>query len=197
MSCECGSNQPIRSIGPNFLRCGSVIPEHRDELRLPLVRIAGDPQLPGSRLEIRHRPIVVIARLAAALADRLAAIASGGIRDPRGLLLRRSLIAELLVQLRVLEAVGPSRSSARPLPARFTTRCSRTNRLGYPGRNGAGRRRFRFQDLLSNPAFPCPNRQGLTLKHVAIFPIRVMCFSFLILRMSLSRNRCPLSGDTL
>jgi hypothetical protein len=35
------------------------------------------------------------------------------------------------------------------------------------------------------------------LKRVAIFQIRSPRFSFLILRMSLSRNRCPLSGDML
>jgi hypothetical protein len=37
----------------------------------------------------------------------------------------------------------------------------------------------------------------LPLKRVAIFQIRSSRFSFLILRMSLSRNRCPLSGDML
>jgi len=30
---------------------------------------------------------------------------------------------------------------------------------------------------------------------VAIFQIHALCFSFLILRMSLSRNLCSLSGD--
>ncbi|AZO31120.1 hypothetical protein ABID26_000227 [Mesorhizobium shonense] len=40
-------------------------------------------------------------------------------------------------------------------------------------------------------------RDGVDLKRVAIFQIRSMRFSFLILRMSLSRNRFPLSGDML
>ncbi|RAZ72835.1 hypothetical protein DPM35_25880 [Mesorhizobium atlanticum] len=35
------------------------------------------------------------------------------------------------------------------------------------------------------------------LKRVAIFQIRSMRFRFLVLRMSLSRNRFPLSGDML
>src|SRR5690606_26681099 len=38
---------------------------------------------------------------------------------------------------------------------------------------------------------------GIALKRVAIFQIRSLRFNFLFLRMSLSRNRFPLSGDRL
>jgi hypothetical protein len=42
-----------------------------------------------------------------------------------------------------------------------------------------------------------PLGRGVALKRVAIFQIRSPRFKSLILRMSLSRNRCPLSGDML
>src|SRR6478735_8186137 len=83
----------------------SVAAEHVDKLRLPLAGVAREPELLRALAQPLDRPVVVVPGGAAAVTDRVPAIACGGIRDARRLLLRGTVLAELLVELRVLQAV--------------------------------------------------------------------------------------------
>src|SRR5689334_20483694 len=83
----------------------SVAAEQVDELRLALAGVSRDPELLRALAQPLDRPVVVVAGGAAAVADRFTPVACSGIRDARRLLLRGAVLAELLIELQVFQAV--------------------------------------------------------------------------------------------
>src|SRR5690606_3001352 len=89
---------------PRVPHCESVRTQGVDELALAHRRPALGPDLRGTLAQVGHRPLVVGPGLATLAADLLPALRRRGVGDPRGLLLAVALVAELLVELLVLDA---------------------------------------------------------------------------------------------
>ncbi len=77
-------------------------------VRTSLARVAGDAELLRALAQLGHGPVVVVAsHFAAARPTVLRPCSGGGVRDARRLLLRGALVAELFVELAVLELFDP------------------------------------------------------------------------------------------
>src|SRR5690606_30382887 len=83
----------------------SVISERPDQLGLALLRIAGQAELLRTLTQFVDCPVLIVACLPAAAADLGASLlgSAGRVRYASRLLLRRSVISKLFIQLGVLE----------------------------------------------------------------------------------------------
>src|SRR5690606_16962475 len=78
--------------------------------------VPAEPQLFRPRSQLGYGPVIVGARLAALLSDRLGTSRSDRIRDACGFFFAVSVVSKFFVELRILQPVGSRRGHQRPLP---------------------------------------------------------------------------------